>query len=157
MKNLIDETIQTVRRIITDIRPSILDDFGLIAAIEWQAQEFQKRTGIECEFISALEDIRLDEQHSTAVFRIFQESLTNVVRHAAATKVTVRLYQEADHLILKVADNGKGITEEKISDPKSLGLLGMRERVLLLGGTVNISGEPCKGTMVSVEIPLDRK
>jgi len=154
MKKLIDETIHTVRRIITDIRPSILDDFGLIAAIGWQVEEFQKRTGIECEFISSLEDIRLDGQHSTAVFRIFQESLTNVIRHATATKVTVRLYKEADHLILKVTDNGKGITEENISDPKSLGLLGMRERALFLGGTVNFSGEPWKGTTVSVEIPL---
>jgi PAS domain S-box-containing protein len=154
MTNLIDETIHTVRRIITDLRPSILDDFGLIAAIEWQAQEFQKRTGIECEFISALEDLRLDEQHSTAIFRIFQESLTNVIRHAAATKVTVRLYKEADSFVLKVTDNGKGIIEEKITDPKSLGLLGMRERAMLLGGTVDFSGEPWKGTTVSVEIPL---
>ena len=154
MTNLIDETIHTVRRMITDIRPSILDDFGLIAAIEWQAQEFQKRTGIECEFISSLEDIRFGEQHSTAVFRIFQESLTNVIRHATATKVTVSLCKEADRLILKVADDGKGITEEKISDPKSLGLLGMRERALFLGGTVNFSGEPWKGTTVSVYIPL---
>jgi signal transduction histidine kinase len=157
MSRLIEETIGKVRRIATDLRPSILDDFGLLAAIEWQLQDFEKRTGIQCEFISDLENIRLDEKRSTAVFRIFQESLTNVARHALATKVTVRLYEENDKLILKVEDNGKGISELLIHDKMSFGLLGMRERALFLGGTVNISSEPCQGTTISMEIPLDGK
>jgi PAS domain S-box-containing protein len=154
MTKLIDETIGTVRRIVTELRPSILDDFGLIAALEWQLQEFQKRTGIQSEFVSTKEDINLDEELSTAVFRIFQESITNVARHANATKVTATLYKEADSLVLKVEDNGKGISEDDIHNAKSVGLVGMRERAFFLGGTVNISGEPSKGTTVSVQFPF---
>jgi len=155
MTKLIDETIGTVRRIVTKLRPSILDDFGLLAALEWQLQEFQKRTGIQSEFVSTLEYINLDEELSTAVFRIFQESLTNVARHAKATKVTATLYKEADSLVLKVEDNGKGISADDIHNTKSVGLIGMREHALFLGGTVNFSGEPSKGTTISVQFPFE--
>ena len=154
MTKLIDKTIGTVRRIVTELRPSILDDFGLIASLEWQLEEFQKRTGIQGEFASTTAYIHMDEKLSIAVFRIFQECLTNVARHANATKVTATLYKEADSFVLKVEDNGKGISEDDIHSTKSVGLTGMRERALFLGGTVNFFGEPSKGTTVSVQFPL---
>ena len=150
MSKLIDETIGTVRRLVTELRPSILDDFGLLAALEWQLWEFQKRTGIQSEFVSTLEDLNIAEKLSITVFRIFQEALTNVARHANATKVTATLYKEADSLVLKVEDNGKGISADDIHNTNSFGLMGMRERALFLGGTVDFSGEPSKGTTVSV-------
>jgi signal transduction histidine kinase len=154
MTKLIDETIGTVRRVVTELRPSILDDFGLLAALEWQLEEFEKRTGVKCKFVSTMAYVSLDEERSTAAFRIFQESLTNVARHANATKVTATLYKEGDSLVLKVEDNGKGISADDIHNTKSVGLIGMRERALFLGGTVNFSGEPSKGTTVSLQFPF---
>jgi PAS domain S-box-containing protein len=154
MRRLIDATIQTVRKIATELRPGILDDLGLTAAIEWQAQEFQARTGIACEFISRLEEFPLERDRSTAIFRIFQETLTNVARHAQATRVSVSLRAHNGSLVLEVRDNGKGVTAEELADPQSLGLLGMRERALLFGGEVSISGQPGAGTTVTAQIPL---
>ena len=154
MVKLIDAMIHTVRRIMMELRPSILDDFGLVAAIEWHLQDFQKRTGIQCEFISALEEIDLNEEYSTAIYRIVQESLTNVARHANATRVTVTFGEKSGNVILEVKDNGIGILQEQIAGSKSLGLLGMQERALLIGGTVDISGSPGKGTTVLVQTPL---
>jgi signal transduction histidine kinase len=154
MTDLADATIKTVRKIATELRPGVLDDLGLIAAIEWQAQEFQTRTGIQCQVVLPPDEVPLDQERSTAVFRIFQEILTNVARHARATAVDSRLTRAADSLILEVTDNGRGITENEISGSKSLGLLGMRERALLLGGEVTISGTPGQGTTVTVSIPL---
>jgi len=156
MSKLVDTTIQTVREISTELRPGVLDDLGLTAAIEWQLQEFQTRTGIRCNFTSSPENITLDQDRSTAIFRIFQETLINVARHANATRVDISLKEEADNLILEVRDNGKGITESGISNSKSLGLLGMRERALFLGGEVKISGTPGKGTTITVRVPLKR-
>jgi signal transduction histidine kinase len=155
MTKLIDETIGTVRRLVTELRPSILDDFGLFAALEWQLQEFQKRTAIKSKFASTLEYINMDEELSIAIFRIFQEALTNVARHANATIVTATLYKEADSLVLKVEDNGKGMSADDIHNTKSVGIIGMRERALFLGGTINFSGEPSKGTTVSVQFPFE--
>jgi PAS domain S-box-containing protein len=154
MLKLVDTTIQSVRRISTKLRPGVLDDLGLTAAIEWQAQDFQTRTGIQCEFNPNLREIDLDRDRSTTVFRIFQETLTNVARHASATRVNICLNEEAAGLVLIVEDNGRGIKEREISDPKSLGLLGMRERALIFGGEVTISGAPGKGTTVMLRIPL---
>ncbi len=154
MSKLIDETIATVRRIVTELRPSILDDFGILAALEWQLWEFQKRTGIQGEFVSTMEDVNIDEELSITVFRIFQEALTNVARHAKATNVIATLNKEADSLVLKVEDNGIGINADDINNAKSIGLIGMRERALFLGGTVTFSGEPSKGTTVSVKFPF---
>lgn len=154
MSKLIDTTMGTVRRICTALRPAILDDLGLIAAIKWQAQEFETRTGIECRLTLPAEDIKLDRSRSTSIFRVFQETLTNVARHANATKVNVALSVEAESLILKVRDNGRGITESEIYDARSLGLLGMRERVLLLSGEFHIRGLQRKGTTVTVRVPL---
>jgi PAS domain S-box-containing protein len=154
MSKLIDATIQSVRKISTELRPGVLDDLGLVAAIEWQAQEFQARTGIACELTLPPDDASLDRERSTAIFRIFQEILTNVTRHAKATRVRVSMTEEAGQIILQVRDNGQGITEGQIADPRSLGLLGMRERALILGGEVTFSGTQGQGTTVTVRIPL---
>lgn len=154
MSKLVGSIIQSVRRISTELRPGMLDDLGLVSTIEWQTQEFQGRTGICCQFTSTLGDRKLDRELATAVFRIFQETLTNVVRHANATRVNIALKVKANGLILTVRDNGKGITEREIAARKSLGILGMRERALLLGGEVTIVGLPGKGTTVRVEVPL---
>ncbi len=150
----IDSTIQTVRRISTELRPGILDYLGLAAALEWQAQEFQNRTGIRCHVSTHLNGPPLDPELTTTFFRIFQETLTNVIRHAEATDVDVNLKEESARIILEVKDNGRGISREEISDPRSMGLLGMRERAALLGGDFRI--QPVrggKGTRACVAIP----
>jgi signal transduction histidine kinase len=148
---LLDEAIQSVRRIATDLRPGVLDDLGLVAAVEWAVEEFQARTGIETFVDLPDEDLALEPDCATALFRILQEALTNVARHASATRVTVRLAKEAGDLSFEVRDNGRGIREEQFAAGKSLGVLGMRERAILLGGEFSISGE--NGTTVSVRIP----
>jgi signal transduction histidine kinase len=154
---LLDQTIQSVRRIATGLRPGILDDVGLVAALEWAAEDFQTRTGTRCRVDLPDADIALDPERATALFRIFQETLTNIARHADATQVDVRLGKENGNLILEVRDNGKGIGEEHLSAGTSLGILGMRERVLLLGGTLTISGTPEKGTTVRVLLPASKQ
>ncbi|PKN96586.1 MAG: hypothetical protein CVU43_19910, partial [Chloroflexi bacterium HGW-Chloroflexi-5] len=156
---LIDQMISEVRRISTALRPSILDDLGLIAALEWQLAEFTNRTAIPHEFTTTFEYIALDEHTAVAVFRIFQEALTNVVRHARATKVTVDLREgekslfTADSFVLEISDNGRGITREELLNRDSLGLLGMKERVLAFGGDISIYGEPGGGTSLVLKIP----
>ncbi len=157
MSELIDSIIQTVKRISAALRPGILDDLGLVAAIEWQAEEFQNRTGIKCRFAVNPDDLTVDQDRSTALFRIFQETLTNIARHAGASLVSVDLLKEAESLMLRVIDNGTGITEEQIHDSKSFGLIGMRERVHPWGGLVNIKGIPGQGTTVEVRIPLKKR
>jgi PAS domain S-box-containing protein len=154
MSQLIDSTIQTVQRLSAELRPGLLDDIGLLAAMEWQAEEFQKRTGIACELSLGSQEIDLDQERSTAIFRIFQETLTNISRHASATKAIVNLAKKGAQLELTIKDNGKGITREEISDPKSLGLIGIQERVHFLGGDIDIKGVRNKGTTVTVSIPL---
>lgn len=154
MSDLIDTTIQTVRRISTELRPGILDDLGLVATIEWQLQEFQTRTGIESKLSSAPEETTLDADGSTTVFRILQEILTNIARHAQATQVEATLEETAVFLTLQVQDNGRGITESEIHSPKSIGLLGMQERARLRAGTIQFQGTPGKGTVVTVRLPL---
>ena len=153
MGKLVDDTIQVVRKICTQLRPGVLDDLGLIAAIEWQVEDFEKRTHIRCELLASFEDSCLDRELSTALFRILQEALTNVSRHARATQVKISIEEDAGFIALRVEDNGKGITEHEITDPKSLGLLGMRERAVLFGGEVHISGVSGEGTRVVVRIP----
>ncbi len=156
MSKLMDETIQTVRRIATDLRPAILDDLGLVAALEWQSQDFQERTEVQCHFTSAFENIDLDWAYSTALFRICQETLTNVARHANATRVKIDFERDAGNVVMRVTDNGSGISKSKIFDSTSLGLLGIRERVQLLGGEVNINGIKGKGTTVTVRVPIPK-
>lgn len=154
IRELVDASIQTVKRVSTGLRPLVLDELGLCSAIEWQAGEFQKRTGIVCEVAIEPEDLKLDQQISTALFRILQEALTNVVRHAAAKRVSVRVRMEEKGVLLEVSDNGKGIDREKVHSPNSFGLIGMRERVRAYGGTIEISGAPRRGTTLLVSIPL---
>ena len=155
MSKLIDATVQCVQRISSELRPGLLDDLGLSAAVEWQADEFRKRTGIQSETISDPEDIALDQAISTALFRIFQEALTNIARHANATRVEVILKEKPGKVELTVRDNGKGITKTQISDAGSFGLIGMRERVHSFQGDLTISGTSNKGTTVKVSIPTD--
>jgi PAS domain S-box-containing protein len=143
-----------LRKISTELRPGILEDLGLATAIEWQAHEFQTRTGINCEFVSGPKDLLLDLDLSRALFRICQESLRNVERHARATLVTIRLTAEAGHLTLTVEDDGRGITAQERADRRSLGLLRMHERALLLGGELTIMGRAGAGTTVTVKVPL---
>lgn len=155
MEGLIDSTIHSVRRINMELRPGILDDLGLAAAIRWQAGEFQNNTGIACEVYCEPPDLTLDRERSTALFRMVQELLTNVARHAHATTVAVRLELEDNSVLLEVEDNGIGISENKVSDVMSSGLMGIQERARAFGGAVETEGVPDQGTIVTVIIPLD--
>ncbi|MGA7145887.1 MAG: histidine kinase, partial [Desulfobacterales bacterium] len=157
MFKVIDTSLQTLHIVSSELRPVILDDFGLESAIEWQAEEFQKRTGVRCYVYSSVSDLDLTKEQSTAIFRIFQEALTNIMRHSGATKVDVRLEMSKDTLTLEVADNGRGITETEIGDSQSFGLLGIRERLYPLNGKVDFIGHPNKGTRVIVRVPISGK
>ena len=154
MSDLIRRTVQSVRRICTELRPGLLDDFGLLSAMEWQAAEFTKRTGIECEIASTREEIVMDPDRSTAVFRIFQEALTNVARHAEATRVEVRLSDRTGVLELVVRDDGKGLSETRSTGTKSLGLMGMRERAHSLGGSFTIHEGDSGGARIELSVPI---
>ncbi|HEX4946473.1 MAG TPA: PAS domain S-box protein [Blastocatellia bacterium] len=154
MADLINSTIEAGRKIATELRPRILDDLGLIVALKWQAQEFQTRTGIQCTFHSAVETLTINPACATALFRIFQETLTNVARHAQATAVQATLQIQDHSLWLTVRDNGRGITVQEMMAVGSLGLVGMRERVLPFGGAVRICGQANQGTTVTVQLPL---
>jgi signal transduction histidine kinase len=155
MLALIDSTVQMVRRIATELRPGLLDNLGLVAAIEWQAGEFQARTGIMCRINANLRDATIASDAATAVFRIFQETLTNVARHAQATAVSVDLGEQEGRIILQVTDNGRGIDLVEVMQSKSVGLLGMRERAAILGGELAISGAPGQGTTVVLSLPMN--
>ena len=157
MSGLIDTTISAVQRISSELRPGVLDYLGLSAAIEWQMKEFREHTGIECS-AAISNDISVEDQSiSTAVFRIVQETLTNVIRHSKATRVDVKLGKTDNTLVLEAEDNGMGIDAEKVLSRSSFGLMGMRERARFLGGNIDILGIPGKGTTVKVSIPLKRQ
>jgi PAS domain S-box-containing protein len=151
---LVDNSMESVRRIAAELRPSILDDLGLVAAVEWQLQEFHSRTRVRCVIDRTDENLLLEPERSTGVFRIFQEVLTNVARHAHAREVKVSIKRKGGCLLLDVQDNGQGITRQQITAPGSLGLLGMRERALRLGGDLSVRGVRGKGTRVSLRVPL---
>jgi signal transduction histidine kinase len=151
---LVDAMIGTLRRIASELRPRTLDDLGLTAALEWQAQEFESRAGIRCHVTLPQEPLDLDSERSTAIFRIFQESLTNVARHAHATRVEARLEREADQLLFQVHDNGRGFDPEEAKARRALGLVGMQERALLLNGELKVEGVPGAGTTLTLRIPL---
>jgi PAS domain S-box-containing protein len=153
---LTDTTIDIVRRIASELRPSLLDDLGLAAAIEWHARKFQNRTGIIVDCDCPQADVVLSQEQSTAVFRIFQEALRNILRHAQATRVYVIMAEEAGAFVLTIKDNGRGITEEEKSGPLSIGLLGMQERAHLIGGEIEIAGVAGAGTAVTVRLPMVR-
>jgi signal transduction histidine kinase len=152
----LDETIQAVRRIATEMRQGVLDSLGLVAAIEWQAMDFQDRTGIPCEVKIDIKEAIWGREFSTSCFRIFQETMTNVIRHAHATRVTVRLSQVGQELVLTVRDNGRGISEKEILHPRSIGLIGIRERVAQLGGQVFFFGVPTRGTTMTMKVPMPK-
>ena len=150
---LIDSTTSTVQRITADLRPPILDDLGLRAAIEWECRQFQKRTGLQCELRLPSSDPSATPDQVTAVFRVLQEALTNVTRHAEARHVEISLAFENGELELVVADDGRGISREQLHDPRSLGLVGIRERARALGGSVEIVRGANRGTRLSLRIP----
>ncbi len=152
---MIDDSVESVQKISGKLRPGILDELGLVPAIEWQTEEFEKTTGIKCSLILPRDVIVLDENKSTALFRIFQESLTNIARHSNASRVSVNLLKSKQNVVLEIKDNGIGITKDQIKDVKSLGILGMKERALVLGGEISIEGFPAKGTLIKAEIPFD--
>jgi len=149
---LITEGVRSVRKICSGLRPGVLDDLGLAAAIEWQAAEFASRTGIECVVQVPATDVTLEEDQATEFFRIFQECLTNVMRHADAKSVSVTLRADNGDLVLIVADDGKGFVEAEVSD--SLGFLGMKERAQVCGGSLDIASSPGIGTTVALRVPL---
>ena len=156
MKDIIahvDDTIERLRTISSELRPSILDDLGLGAAIEWQASQIQKRTGIRTRVVSNADSAKLPKEAVTATFRVVQEALTNVIRHAEATSVRVTLKSGNHALRISVEDNGKGMTQEQMNNRKSLGIVGMKERISRLGGEFNIVSEPGKGTRLDIIIP----
>ena len=148
----LDATVTAVQRISYELRPSILDDLGLVAAIESEALLFEQRTGIECE-LSLDNETQIEPHVATGIYRIIQEALTNVARHSNASRVEIRLRQRAEEVLLEVRDDGRGVTHAEVGDPMSLGLVGIRERADLVGGSVEFEGIAGRGTIVSVRIP----
>jgi two-component system sensor histidine kinase UhpB len=155
LTDMIDSSVESVQKISSKLRPGILDELGLIAAIEWQAEEFEKLTNIKFSLVLPKDEIKLESNKTTAIFRIFQEALTNIARHSEATKVAVSLFFHQSNIYMEIQDNGRGITQEQIKDFKSLGIHGMIERAMVFGGQVSIEGFAGNGTIVKVEIPFD--
>jgi signal transduction histidine kinase len=154
MDHLLDTAVATVQRLATDLRPDILDELGLLAALEWQAYAVERRSGIRFELTLPEEELDVPDEQATAIFRMFQEILTNVVRHAGAKNVAVHFEVDAGSFMLEVRDDGRGISPTEAASGTSLGLVGMRERAALLGGSVEISGVAGRGTTVLVQIPI---
>ena len=155
ISGLIDTAIFRVQRISTELRSPVLDTLGLVEAIKYQSKEFESMSGIYCEVDIKTKGIDPDQKRSIAIFRVLQESLTNIARHANATRVGISMKLSGENLLLEVEDNGRGITNSEIVNPKSVGILGMEERVLVFGGDLKIRGIPKKGTIVSVILPLN--
>ena len=153
---IVDSTMRAVRRIATELRPSVLDDLGLVPAVEWLAQDLRERSGLGVEVRVPPAGIEADGEQATALFRVLQEILTNVVRHAAARSVAVTLAEERGHVVLEVRDDGCGIAPERVRAAGALGILGMRERVAGAGGSLTIQGQPGIGTTITVRVPLRR-
>ncbi|HEV2354632.1 MAG TPA: sensor histidine kinase, partial [Puia sp.] len=147
--------IHSIRRISTELRPSILDDLGLVEALKWQVRDFQKRTGIRVVLDCTTESLNLAPAVNTGLFRIFQETLTNIARHAEASVVSARLFPDNGQLVLAIADNGKGFDPGTAKKKKTLGLLGMKERTLMMNGSYEIRSRPGEGTTLRFSVPLD--
>lgn len=156
MNELVNSMVEATRRLAKALRPAILDQ-GLNAALEWQTREFEERSGIECHFKSNEEEVALDAGSATGVFRVFQEALTNVVKHADASKVDVQLFSDTKAVTLEIHDNGKGFLPPELAKTESFGVRGMKERVEQLGGWIEVNGAPGKGTTIMLSIPRDRK
>lgn len=153
----IDELMRTVRDLSTELRPAVLDHLELVEALEWQARDFESRTGIPCRVVSRVDRVTVEPGTKTDLYRVTQEALTNVVRHAGASRVQIQISRKAGNLLLEIADNGQGIAEEDLIRPDSLGLLGIRERIQALGGTVRLINAPAGGMKLRVRIPLARE
>jgi PAS domain S-box-containing protein len=156
ISDLLEKTIRSTRRIITELRPAVLDELGLLTAIQWQALEFENRTGIRCKITRLQHDITLDQNASTNIFRILQEALANAAKHASPSNVTISLQQIGKDLVLEVADDGKGMQAEKQRDPTSTGLIGIRERVIALNGKFEVHSKRGQGTILKILIPYKR-
>ncbi len=154
IESLVDQVIDSTRRISMDLRPGILD-CGIVAAVKWQAKEFCDRVRVQYRFSCDSDEIPLDSDLSVAIFRIFQETLTNISKHASASRLQVRLTEKDGWVFLEVSDNGCGITEQDMTKPQSFGIRGMRERCQQLRGSLHISGKPGKGTKVTISIPVN--
>ncbi len=154
---MLNNSIQSIRKISTQLRPSVLDDLGLVDALQWQIEEFQERYKLPIRFTWPEEALALNPGTSTGLFRIFQETLTNIARHAEATAIKASLYVKDQALILNITDNGNGFEWDKVKTKKTLGLLGMKERTLMMGGHCEISSKPGEGTTVEVSVPLDNQ
>jgi len=152
---MVDGLAADVRRLSSELRPGMLDDLGLCAAIEWHVGQFSERTGVACEISLPEDDSGIDSRVNTAAYRVLQELLTNVARHADATRVTIHMKREHGALSLTVRDNGRGISKRQLRSKESLGILGMRERIKSLGGDLTISGERGRGTTATVKIPIE--
>jgi PAS domain S-box-containing protein len=154
MRGQIDSIIEYIRRMATQLRPKLLDDFGFVEAIEWLISDFRERTAIRCRFHSNLQHMNIDPKASTIIFRLIQETLTNIMRHSGASSVSIDMRKTSTRLNIEVKDNGVGINENDMKATRSLGILGMRERVSILNGTIKIEGAPGKGTKIRISIPI---
>jgi len=154
MQAIVNNTINKVRKLIRELRPEVLDNLGLQDALKWQAKEFEKRNRIKCSYTSNISEIDLDKKRSTAIFRILQETLTNIIKHAKASRVEISFNKKNGTLLLEINDNGKGFSLKDVDDTKSMGIIGMRERVAVFGGELEISSQVKKGTKVIVSIPI---
>jgi signal transduction histidine kinase len=151
---LIDDTVKSVRRISSNLRPSILDDLGLIAALEWHSHEVERRSDIRVHFKTTLSEQAITVDVATGIFRIYQEALTNAVRHANAHEINSSLQLNDNALVLRIKDDGKGIDHKEETNTKTLGLIGIKERTFVLGGKYELKSEPGEGTEISISIPL---
>jgi signal transduction histidine kinase len=154
MSDVMKKTLQSIRRICADLRPKVLDDLGLFAAIDWLVGDFGKTTGLPCRLSTQGSTARLLPEQATDVFRILQEGLTNAARHARASRITVTISARRNVLLAKVVDDGIGISPKVVASPQSFGLAGMRERTFRWNGTIDIQGRPGKGTAIFVRIPV---
>ena len=157
MVDLIDDLIKNVRKISSELRPNVLDYLGLIPAIEWHIEEFKKRTEIECSYETNTSKIDLGMQINSSIFRIMQEACTNIIRHAKATKVNLFINEQTDFISLRILDNGIGIKPDEISNVKSLGILGMKERTMNFNGSLSIANAENGGTLLTLIIPKEAK
>jgi signal transduction histidine kinase len=151
---MVDNTVKTIRRIASELRPSILEDLGLIEALEWQSREFEKRNQIKCVFTSSDSTLTIPREIAIGLYRIFQEALTNIARHSGATRVHANLLIEPEQLVMTITDDGKGFDPETIKSKKSLGLVGMKERALMMKGKLYTETAPGKGTTIRIIVPL---
>jgi PAS domain S-box-containing protein len=154
MRENLGQLINVARNITSRLRPPLLDNLGLVAATEWQINDFKKRSGLKCQFDSNIEIEITDELISSSLLRILKESLSNILRHANATEVGISLYQKEDRIVLEVADNGDGVTDDRVNSNISFGIMGMRERSQLCGGSLSVKGKSGEGTKVCCTIPL---